>query len=244
MRPLALRVAGLAVLPMALVACQSMTTLRFDEHDNGTTTFIVREVMDDAAYNAAIAQSTSDPFETLSDNGFSVTRELNIDGSHVITASITGTNDELQTRFSALAANRGAPSITAPHITDVSHGLFTDRTTALTVFPALLSPDSTRWNLAAQAAAQGLAVFRLELKPRGTVVHTNGEILPDGSVRWTLAAQRPTELSVVYETTNWRNVRIAIGIAVFLAVAFLVVDAVRHRRRLLLRLEAQRRQVK
>lgn len=235
MRALALRVIGLAALTVALAACKSTTTFRFDERQNGTTTFSVREVMDDEAYNVDMAQSTRDPFELLSDNGFTVTRELDGEGNHSITASLTGTRDELKSRLALIAANNNSPSVLAPTITDVSHGLFTDRTTELTVFPALLSSDSGRWNLAAQAASQGLAVFRLEYKPQGRVVRANGEVLPDGSVRWTLASQRPTEISVVYETTNWRNVRIAIGVTVLLAVVFLIVDALRHRRRLLRR---------
>jgi hypothetical protein len=221
----------LAIAPVFLfTGCHADVTTRVEVRGDGTALVTTKEIIDDQLYKLALSQNTNgDPFgaEQMQRKGWTVSSASGNDGNHTITISRLFGGSDLK-GFSSdtpVLAGRVLP-LGQVHFSRSSSGLFFERDSVSATIPALLplasSTISRFYAGVALALVAPVVTVYLEVKTPGTISATNGEIMPDGFVRWNLSLQEPTTIQYSARMINFWHV--AVGI--FIALAVLVTITV------------------
>jgi hypothetical protein len=221
------RLCLLAVLLLPLLAgCHADVTVRFDVHRDGTALVTTKEVIDDELYRLALSLDASgDPFhiDTMRREGWLVVRDIDENRRHVFTISKLIDRNEYKNlnRATPLLGDMARPLGTIE--VSRSPGLFFERDSlSATIAPLLPLVSSTFSRLYAGVASgllNSVLTAHLEMKTPGRVFATNGEILPDGAVRWDLNLEEPTTIEYSARVINFYHVALAIIIALVLGLA-------------------------
>lgn len=225
---------ALLAMCLLLVACHSDVTYRYVVNPNGSVTVSSVENMDAQMYQMATSQASpgSDPFgvNTAQAQGWTVSRVVNDDGSHVITLSRTFSRSEAPDLNAVKAPGSEGQNFPITWSHSSTSGFFTNVETyhATFSFPTPTpGPQTSQEDAQTQAMAMNMMSsvvgLHLELKTPGKVVSTNGETTTDGYVRWDLSFAHPTEMDYTVQEPNLVGIGIATGAGIIILAIFIVV---------------------
>jgi hypothetical protein len=214
---------------LLLGGCHGDVTFRFDLHANGTALATTSEVLDDQLYRLAISRNAGkDPLgiEQLQRDGWTISRERDGDGNHIITISKLLTRKELGiiTSDGDARARRGTSLPLESIELSRSPGLFAERDSLVATAPALLpwaeSRLPRRYAAVASAMAGSVVALHLELRTPGKVLATNGAMTLNRFARWDLGLFEPTTILYTVRVVHYdRIVAVAVALmALLLAV--------------------------
>jgi hypothetical protein len=235
-----LRVLCLLSLALTLTGCKANITYRFDLHPDSTVTVAINEKVDDQFFNLARSQSKDgDPFglDAAKRSGWIVARSVTDDGDRLNSMTRTVALSALKDSLGNGSASPGMISapLTSfnPAAVSTTVGLITDKSVVNATFPALMPKSGTdsenAYAGAAAAMVSSIISMHLELKAPGKIIYTNGDMTPDGAVRWNLNLQSPTSIEYTVQSVNIPH--IIIGIAALMAAALIFFFARRRAKR-------------
>jgi hypothetical protein len=225
------------IVPMLLLmGCHADVTTRVEVRANGTALVTTNEIIDDQLYKLALSQNTNgDPFGALQmqRKGWTVSSASDNDGNHTITISRLFGGSDLKGLSSGMTVLGGRMlPLGAVQFSRSPSGLFFERDSLSAKIPALLPLASSTINRfytgVALALVAPVVTVHLEIKTPGTVSATNGEVMPDGFVRWDLKLQEPTTIQYSARMINFWHVAVGIFIA-FVVLVTIAVLRVRRR---------------
>jgi hypothetical protein len=222
----------LVIAPVFLLTgCHADVTTRVEVRGDGTALVTTKEIIDDQLYKLALSQNTNgDPFgaEQMQRKGWTVSSASGNDGNHVITISRLFGGSDLKDFSSATPVlTGGVLPLGQVHFSRSSSGLFSERDSLSATIPALLplasSTISRFYAGVALALVAPVVTAYLEVKTPGTISATNGEIMPDGFVRWNLNLQEPTTIQYSATMINFWHVAVGIFIALVVLVTITIL---------------------
>lgn len=226
---------GAFLLPF-LVACHADATVRLDLRGDGTTLVRTKEVIDDDLYKLALSEDASgDPFytERMRRDGWLIQTSVDGKRNRVITMSkVVGGNQFEELNHESPMVRGISQSLGSFRVSRAPGLLFERDSLSATIAPVMPLISSAYGRFLAGIASQVLGsvlALHLEVKTPGTLLATNGQILPDGAVRWDLNLTEPT--TVWYSARMVNIYHVAVGILVTLLLGF-AISAARFRSRL------------
>lgn len=222
----------LLLLPL-LAGCHADVNVRFNLRDDGTTFVRTSEIIDDELYKLVLSEAASgDPFytERMRRDGWLIVTGVDAGRNHLITMSKVIDRNHFNDLGRVSPIVRGAAQSLGTIQFSRAPGLIFERDSlSATIAPLLptLSSTYSRFfaGIASQILTAALAVH-LEVKTPGKVFATNGEIMPDGAVRWTLNLEEPTTVEYSARMINLYHVGLATLIALLVCLALSAVRRV------------------
>jgi hypothetical protein len=221
---------------LLLTGCHADVTTRVEVSANGTALVTTNEIIDDQLYKLALSQNTNgDPFGALQmqREGWMVSGASDNDGNHTITISRLFAGSDLKDLSSGMTVLGGRMlPLGAVQFSRSPSGVFFEQDSLSARIPALLplasSTISRFYSGVALELVAPIVSVHLELKTPGTISATNGEVMPDGFVRWDLNLQEPTTIQYSARMINFWHVAIGIFIALVVLITIAVLRAQRQ----------------
>jgi hypothetical protein len=222
---------------VTLSGCRMSLTNRVDVRSDGGAVVHVIAAVDDQLYSLAQSQGGANSLFSESgttESGWTVTRTLLANGDHAIDMSkavssvedVPAAFDSMYKTAASSSSQANMPSISPESwnfTVDRSLGLFTDTIHIHADVPKIIG-DSTSstsdnpWAAAGENLGRAMLVSMLtvntEVKLPGTVTSTNGERMPDGTIRFTHPLMGTSTIDIVDEVPDTGHIGFAIVLVI------------------------------
>lgn len=242
-----LRFTSCVVLAIIISGCKVALINRFELQNDGSVVVHAIERIDDQMYAMGSSQGYPDWGKPV--DGWDIKKYVAEDGDHVIDASqhVHSVQDasaaiagyyKNETSSTSSSASTAVSSLESGwHFDFQEHGgLFTKTYHVHADIPRLIPENTTSSassdtpeKLGEQMAAGMLAsimTLSTEIKVPGKILSTNGEYLPDGSIRFTHPLTASSQIDLLDETPDSMHIGIAILLG-FSILAFVVISQVK-----------------